>query len=155
MEKKKYHFETEEFGLSDDGIHLLRSKFNYNTIEYRQVVSARVVGDKELNNWLAILIIGFSFLAFSVYYSIKLYLAIQTGTMHRIYIEYLLVPVIPFMLGGYCVYAATRTCQVLKVKTAKNKRKKLSLASIEKSNEMDRFVAFVSSKLTGKVKVDA
>ena len=76
MEKKKYHFETEEFGLSDDGIHLLRSKFNYDTIEYRQVASVRVVSDKELNNWLAILIIGLSFLAFSVYYSIKMYLAI-------------------------------------------------------------------------------
>ena len=75
--------------------------------------------------------------------------------MHRIYIEYLLVPVIPFMLGGYCVYAATRTCQVLKVKTAKNQRRKLSLASIEKSNELNPFIAFISSKLTGKVQVDA
>ncbi|MGB3849294.1 MAG: hypothetical protein WA958_04955 [Tunicatimonas sp.] len=155
MEKKSYHFETEEFGLSDEGVHLLRSRYNYDTIAYQQIMNVRIEKDKELNNWLAILIIGIGFLVFSVYYAIKMYLAIQGNHVRTIYIEYLLVPVIPFMLGGYCVYAATRSSKVLKIRTTKDKRKKLSLASVEKQGTIDEFVTFITGKLTGKVKVNA
>ena len=66
-----YYFESREFGVSDKGIHLLRSGFNYETIEFSQVDSLTIGRGKELNNWLAILVIGLALLTAAAYYVLR------------------------------------------------------------------------------------
>jgi hypothetical protein len=149
-----YHFETREFGISDHGIHLLRSRFNYETIEFNQVDSVTIEKGKELNNWIVILILGLVLVSFSVWYSLRLFNIIGNNEVNRIYIEEILVPLIPFMLGGYCLYSSTRNGTILRVRTIKNKAEKFPLKELDKENKLRPFQEFLKEKLNTKVKVN-
>lgn len=149
-----YYFETREFGVSDDGIHLLRSRFNDKTIEFGQVDSLTIEKGKELNNWIAILIFGLGLVSFSVYYSLRLFNIINNNDVNVIYIEQILVPLIPFMLGGYCLYSSTRNGTILRVKTIKEKADKFPLKELEKDNKIRQFQDFLKERLNTKVRIN-
>lgn len=149
-----YYFETKEFGISDNGIHLLRSRFNYETIEFNQIDHLIIEKGKELNNWLAILVLGLTFVSFSVYYSLKLFNIIDNNEVNVIYIEEILVPLIPFMFGGYCLYSSTRNGVILRFKTIKNKTNKFPLKEFEKNNKLKAFQDFLKEKLNAKIKIN-
>ena len=150
-----YHFEAREFGVSDRGIHLLRSRFNYETIEFNQVDSLTIEKGKELNNWIAILTIGLALVSFSVWYSLRLFNIIDNNEVNVIYIEEILVPLIPFMLGGYCLYSSTRTGKILRVKTTKNRTHKFPLKELEKDNKVRSLEEFLSETLNTRFKIKA
>lgn len=61
-----FQFETDEFGVSSDGIHLLRNGFNYRTVLWKEVRIARITKGKEAHNWLILFFIGVVILFFSV-----------------------------------------------------------------------------------------
>ena len=149
-----YHFETREFGVSDNGIHLLRSKFNYETIEFNQVDTLTIEKGKELNNWIVILIIGLALVSFSAWYSLRLFNIIDNHEVNVIYIEEILVPLIPLMLGGYCLYSSTRNGTILRIRTIKNKADKFPLKEIEKENKVRPFEEFLKGKVNTKVKIN-
>ena len=137
-----YYFETREFGVSDNGIHLLRSRFNYETIEFHQVHNLTIEKGKELNNWLAILVIGLALVSFSVYYALRIFSIIDNNEVNVIYIEEILVPLIPFMLGGYCLYSSTRNGTILRLRTIKNKTDKFPLKEFVRTTNWDHFKIF-------------
>ncbi len=138
-----YNFETRDFGLSETGIHLLRSRFNYKTYPFSEIDSLIVEKGKELKNWLVILIFGIALTSFSIYYSAVLYSVLNDEKTQRIYIEELLIPLIPFLLGLYCLYASTRNVTILRITTKTNKKDKLSLYSIKKENKLDDLIQFL------------
>lgn len=148
-----YYFETREFGVTDKGIHLLRSRFNYETIEFKEIDTISIERGKELNNWIAILIIGLAFVSFSVWYSVRLYIVLNNNEVAVISIEEILVPLIPFMLGAYCLYSSTRNGPILRVRTIKNKSEKFPLKELEKENRISSFQAFLKEKLDSKIKI--
>lgn len=150
-----YYFETREFGVTDKGIHLLRSRFNYETIEFKEIDTISIERGKELNNWIAILIIGLAFVSFSVWYSVRLYIVLNNNEVAVISIEKILVPLIPFMLGGYCLYSSTRNGPILRVRTIKNKAEKFPLKELEKENKLSAFQEFLKEKLVSKIKVES
>jgi hypothetical protein len=149
-----YYFETREFGISDNGIHLLRSRFNYETVQFDQVDCLTIEKGKELNNWIVILIIGLGLVAFSLYYSLRLFNIIDNNEVNVIYIEEILVPLIPFMLGGYCLYSSTRNGKILRLKTIKNKTDKFPLRELEKDNRIGQFQDFLKEKLNTKIRIN-
>jgi hypothetical protein len=150
----KYHFETREFGVSDTGIHLLRSRFNYETIEFDQLDNLTIEKGKELNNWVAILLLGLVFVSFSFYYTIRLFWVIDNNEVNRIYIEEMLVPLIPFMIGGYCLYSSTRNGTVLRLRTIKNRTDKFPLKELVKDNKLGPFQDLLKQKLNTKIKMN-
>ena len=149
-----YYFETREFAFSDTGIHLLRSGFNYETIEFSQIHSLTIDRGKELNNWILIFLIGLALVSFSVYYSLRLLSIIDNKDVDVIYIEEILIPLIPFMFGGYCLYSSTRNGPILRIKTIKNKADKFSLNELEKDNKLRPFQDFLREKLNTKVRIN-
>jgi hypothetical protein len=149
-----YFFETREFGVSDNGIHLLRSGFNYATIEFNQVDSLTIERGKELNNWIVILIIGLALVTLSVYYSLRLFNIIDNNEVKVIYIEEILIPLIPFMLGGYCLYSSTRNGTILRITTINNRANKFPLKELEKDNKGRAFQDFLKEKLSTKVRIN-
>lgn len=150
----KYYFETREFGLSDKGIHLLRSRFNYETFEYSDIDILTIEKGKELNNWLVILIIGLSMISFAIWYSLRLFNIIDNDEVNVIYIEEILVPLIPFMLGIYCLYSSTKNGTIVRIKTAKNKTEKLSLREIEKLDKLEEFKNLLKEKLQTRIRTN-
>lgn len=64
----KYYFETDQLGISETGIHLLRNRFNYETIEYSSIQEIRIEKGKQIKNWLLVLLLGiFSVSTWDVY----------------------------------------------------------------------------------------
>jgi hypothetical protein len=59
-----YNFQTEEFGVSESGIHLLRSGFNYKTITLSEIDRIRIERAKEIHNWWLVFIIGSALIGF-------------------------------------------------------------------------------------------
>lgn len=108
-----YRFQTDEFGVSDSGLHFLRSGFNYRTIAFQDIKRIQFVKVKELHNWWAIFIIGASLIGFGVYLSIgtiKFLIEGNASPRHARMILLLLIPV----AGGYFVYNSLQTGLVMK-----------------------------------------
>lgn len=151
----EYHFESPEFGISDDGIHLLRSGFNYETIAFSQVDSLTIEKGRELNNWPVILAIGLALLSFGVYYMIGLFDVLVGDELNVIYIEETLVPLGPLLLGGYCVYTSMKNGTVLRIRTIKGKTDKFPLRHFEKQLRLKPLQSFLIEKLATRVSVNA
>lgn len=148
---KKYYFVTSGFGLSDNGFHYLRSGYNYETIDYSEIKEIVIERDKELNNWFFIFMVGLILLMFSIYYFLRLLNLIDYKeaeyVKNVIYIEEIILPVLPFLFGIYCVYSSLKTNTMLKMKTVKGKRTKYSLKEVEQSNALPSLKLFLNDKL--------
>ena len=53
-----YNFETNEFAISDTGIHLLRDRYNYRTIRFSQIKQIVIEKGQETPNWIGAFIFG-------------------------------------------------------------------------------------------------
>jgi large-conductance mechanosensitive channel len=150
----EYYFETQEFGISDDGIHLLRSRYNYKTINFSNLESVTIEKGKELNNWIIILIVGVLFVSFSIYYTVRLYQVITNHEVNVISFGEILVPLIPLMLGAYCIYSSIKNGTILRTKTTQQETDKFPLSKLEKENKLHEFQSFLKEKLGPKIRVN-
>ncbi|WP_028980277.1 hypothetical protein [Sporocytophaga myxococcoides] len=151
---KHYKFSTREFGISDTGIHLLRSNFNYSTINFNDITSLEIVRGKLIRNWIFVFIFGISLIAFSIYYAFGLIDVFNDPSINRIYIEELMVPVLPVLLGGLCIYASSRKGIVLKIEHS-GKKSSYPLEDIIKNNQYVDFVDYLAFnvKVYSKIKL--
>jgi len=149
-----YKFETREFGISEEGVHFLRNRYNYKTVEFNKIEKLIIERGKELNNWLLILIIGLILTSFALFYSIKLFQLFNSNEVSRIYIEEILIPVLPLMLGVYCLYASTKNCTILRLITIDKKGKKFPMKEIERKGELKVFTEFLKDNLKSKIKIN-
>ena len=142
---RTYKFETEHFAVSDTGVHLLRSRFNYETIGFETIKAVDIKGGKELKNWRWVLFIGVALIAFVVFDLYQIYqLFISDGTF-VIYVERLLIPLFPLLVGGYSIIISLRSTVVFTFKTDK-KSYYLSLRELVKDNSLERFRQFGEDK---------
>lgn len=149
-----YLLETREFGVSDKGIHLLRSRFNYLTIDYNDIDELVIEKGKELNNWVLLLVIGLGLLLFSFWYCFRLFEILDGSGLTVIYIEEIIVPVIPFLAGVYFTYSSTRNSTIMKIKTKGTWYKKLSLANLEKDKNVNKLTSILRDNIQGRLLVN-
>ena len=149
---QKYRFETEQFGLSAEGIHLLRSRFNYETIPFAQIQKLRVLKGKTVNNWLILLGAGMAAFVFSIYYTLALFDFFTAGTGGVFYVEELLLPIGTMLMGGFLVYVSLSSGTIMIV-LYDNKRKRLSLESLRKSGQLSGFISEMEAATSHKGKV--
>jgi hypothetical protein len=132
-----YKFESEYFAISDSSFHLLRSRFNFKTYKNNEVSQVILERGKLVNNWIVILTLGMSLISFSLFFSYRLYYLLNTEQIPTIYIEEIVVPVIPFLFGIYCIYAALRSGPTIRVSFIDDKKKRFPLDKIEKNGNLD------------------
>ncbi|ALJ00709.1 hypothetical protein DC20_19155 [Rufibacter tibetensis] len=137
-------FETSEFGLSSEGIHLLRSRYNYETVPFSHIQSIRFGKGRIVNNWVAILVIGLACVAFSIFYAFVLLEVFSDERVNRIYIEEILLPFLPLVFGVYMVYASLRTGEMMVVCYGR-KTKRFTLERLKKEGSLERFMDEVNS----------
>ena len=89
----KYLFETSEFGLSQEAFHLLRSRYNFKTYSVQEIDALTVENGKQINNWVLVLVI--LLIAFTAFYIVKLFFFMTGESSHTIYIEQIVIPVLP------------------------------------------------------------
>lgn len=150
----QYAYETTEFGLSDEGIHLLRSRFNYETIPFSDVQSITIERGKELNNWIPILLFGGALVTVSIFYILRALHVVGNHEVSVIYIEQIIIPFIPLLLGCYCLYSSPRNGTILRVKTVKNKNDKFPLKEIEKTESLLDFQKYFKDRLSTRVTIN-
>ncbi|MGN6494398.1 MAG: hypothetical protein ACTHLE_20570 [Agriterribacter sp.] len=90
-----YAFKANDFALSGQGIHLLRNGFNYKTIEYGQIKKATIKRAREIKNVFLSMLFGILLLAFVISQSFYLIKVFNDPNVHRIYIESIVLPVLP------------------------------------------------------------
>ena len=147
-----YYFKTNEFGVTDRGIHLLRSGFNYETIDFAQIHKLEIETGKELNNWLAILVIGLILLAPGIYFAINVINVLVHGDISPYGARIALLLFIP-LVGVYFIYASLQTGTILKLYYGRDKKNKFPLRQIVREKRMDDFKLLMRDKLSGKLRL--
>jgi hypothetical protein len=148
-----YHFRTKEFGISDTGIHFLRSGFNYETILFSEINEVKIERGKELHNWIIILLLGAVLLIFGIYISIPIInMIIHFNFEGPRSAQIILFLTIPFV-GAYFVYNSFRTGILLKINYKQNKTHKLPLKEIAKEKKLDEFITMLKKNTIIKVNV--
>lgn len=141
-----YKFRDRHLGLSDKGIHLLRNGFNYKTLDYGQVSHAEIKKGNALKNRLVLFILGLGLIGFSIFFIFRLIDLFNSDIYFRISIEEILIPLFPFLLGGYSVYAVSKLETILIVSGVK--KAKFSLKEFEKNGERESMKRFLATKTT-------
>jgi hypothetical protein len=130
-----YHFQTQEFGMSATGIHLLRSGFNYRTIPFSEIKSIQIIKGKQLRHWWAILIVGLALFAVGASLSIYVIYTIMEGELTRYVARAITVLLIP-VIGGYFVYNALETGMILKIECINGRKERLPLKELERRKQL-------------------
>lgn len=140
----QYLFTTDDFAISETGIHLLRSRFNYRTVPFHEIKSMRITKGKETHNWWLVLIIGSIMIWFGVYLSVGAIKVLFWGnpTPRQAGIIYLLfIPVI----GAYFVYRALETGPLLRIECLNGEKRNLRLRQLMKENKLDALRNYLQS----------
>ncbi len=148
-----YQFQSEDFALSDSGIHLLRNRFNFKTIPYEEIKNAAIEKTTEIKNAPIILVLGVLMVCFSFYQCLWVVELFTNPQLHPISIEAIVLPIIPAFLGVYCMYIALKKGPVLTLEEG-NKKHKLRLRSVVKNNLTLEFEKYLNSKLGIRLLVD-
>jgi hypothetical protein len=140
-----YTYEAEKFAVSENGLHLLRNRFNYETIPWNAIDTIEVHDGKDLKNWLWVLAVGAAFSVYAVWDIFQILYIFKDPNTFLIYVERLVLPVIPLSLGVYSIFIALRNTRVMTIKGA-SKTYFLSLRYLIKSNRYSEFIAFMQKK---------
>jgi hypothetical protein len=141
-----YDIQSKDFALSAQGVHLLRNRFNYKTINYNDVHKATFARAVETKNVVLTLIAGILFVGFAVYNAIGVFENFHNPAVHRIYIESIVLPVLPLLLGLYCIYIAVKKVPSLIIELESQKHT-LSLEDIYKAGEIEILEIYLKEKL--------
>lgn len=145
-----YDFESKDFALSDKGVHLLRNRFNYKTISFTELDKATFTKDVETKNVGLTWVVGILLILFAIFQSKGVYESFNDPSVREIYIESIVLPVLPFLIGLYCVYISVKKVPTLLVEIPGGKYK-LNLEDIIKSQQLDNLQAYLKTKLRTKV----
>jgi hypothetical protein len=137
-----YTFQAEKFALTDDSLHLLRNGFNYETIPLHAIESIEIRDGKDLKNWLWVLFIGLALTIYALWDVFQILFILNDENTHHIYVERLLIPIIPFSLGVYSIFIALRNTRVMIVK-ASAKTYYLSLRHIVNNKQFIEFTGYL------------
>lgn len=138
----QFTYETDQFAISAKSIHLLRNRFNYKTLYFSKVQTLVIRKGMEHKNWILILSIGIALLAFVVIDFLEIYNRWYAAQV--IYIERLLIPVFPLLLGSYSVVVAFRKSMVMIVHDDK-KRYYFSLRQLTKEKKYEAFASEIKN----------
>lgn len=148
-----YIFESTDFALSDKGIHLLRNRYNYKTIEYNMVDKATIKKGAEIKNVVPCLVIGICLLGFAILQTRHMINIFNDPSVTIIYIEAIVLPVLPGLVGIYLVYIAVKKGIVLIIDTG-TKKYKLRLRDFIKDNTKEKVIKYLTEKLSYKISLE-
>jgi hypothetical protein len=140
---KKYLFETPEFGLTESGIDLLRSKFHYETISWEEINAVRIGHGKELRYWWIILTIGIALLLLGGYLSYRTYDILAHKEHPLNYIKMLQFSLI-LLIGGFFVSTSLRSGPLLHVNYGSYRKLVFPIKKITDSRGLSELKSFIN-----------
>ncbi|PWK80101.1 hypothetical protein LX99_00565 [Mucilaginibacter oryzae] len=144
-----YDIRAKDFALSVEGVHLLRNRFNYKTISFTDIDNARFTRAVETKRVTLTLVVGVILTGFAVIQIIGVIRTFNDPAERVIYIESIVLPVLPLLLGGYCIYISVKKVPSLIIEV-KNEKHTLSLQDIIKNGGLAQLEAYLKTKLGSK-----
>ena len=140
-----YKFETDQFGISDTGIHLLRSGYNYDTIEFSKIDELFIAKGRQISNWTLALAFGLLLVSVGLYvlYHV-LYEYFIGDRIHIFHVEQFAFPIIPLIIGTYTIYVALKIGLVLKAIIG-NKTVNFPIDKLSKQSQIEEFIVFLNT----------
>lgn len=146
-----YLFQSTKFAVSDNGIHLLRSGFNYKTIRWNEVDSIKIKKGKELNNSWIVFLLGLILLTVVAFLTIRTVDILMHEEHAGQYVKMLLFLLIAFV-GVYFVHNSMRTGIMMSVNYAAHKKEMFQLNEIIQQNRLNEFKSLMTAKLGTRVR---
>jgi hypothetical protein len=115
-----YAFETPEFGLDEQGLHRLRSRFAFEHMAYADLTEARVTRGKLVQNWALLLLVGLCCVGFSAFTAYRLAMFLTYGRGH-FYVQTLVTPLLPGAIGLAAIWQALRVTDILVVRVGRRR----------------------------------
>lgn len=146
-----YNFETREFAVSDAGIHLLRDRYNCQTIRFSEIKQIVIEKGKETPNWIGAFMLGTAIIYAAIDVSmitIDGFIS-RDGSMNRLQILVFLLLI--GCAGGCFVYSALQYGVILRVIYGKGKRDRFPLKEIIMQDRFDDLLFMLTSKLDARL----
>jgi hypothetical protein len=137
MKSVQYLFQTNEFAVSEQGIHLLRSGFNYQTIDWSCIEEIEMSRGKEHHNWFGTFTFGMVIFIAGIYMAFIISETLFYEEISNAY-KMMIFFFIP-CFGAYIVYSSMQTGIILKLTERTGKRYKLPLKEIVKARKLREF----------------
>ncbi len=109
----KYDFATKEFAISEEGIHMLRSGFNYKTISFQQIDKVIIKMDFLTKRVFLTWLVGLASIIFAFMQVKNVYECLVDPAVKVVLIEFVVLPFLPTMLGIYCIYISVKKVPTL------------------------------------------
>ncbi|MCG8697236.1 MAG: hypothetical protein MI922_04220 [Bacteroidales bacterium] len=137
-----YKFKAEKFAIDDKGFHLLRNEFNYQSFDFTAIDNVKLVRGFDLKNWIVVATVGILLIGFAIYDIIQI-VGIVLNPEGVLYIERLIIPILPFLLGIYSLSISFRKATVLKIEL-NSKKHYFSLRKLEKTGEVENLISYLN-----------
>ncbi|MCH7401826.1 hypothetical protein ACFOUP_16290 [Belliella kenyensis] len=128
------------FKLTPKGIHLLRNKYTYHMIAYKDVESAYLSKGKSVKNWIVIIVFGGIFLTLSVFllYHLlnSLLVSDKTVRFYNVFGHGLIAVMILGVAGIVSIYSSLKTVPIIQILTNKSSYKLRVYRNKKKVNEV-------------------
>jgi hypothetical protein len=135
-----YQFETNNFGLNSEAIHLLRNRFNYKSIPLKDIDKLSIKKGPDINNWLIALLVGLSLISFALYETVTLIEMFYSEDVHVIYVQRIILPFLPALIGIYLLVLSLRRTTILQIMYGSEKHQ-FSLMEIIKKDSLENFIS--------------
>ena len=137
-----YKFSTREFGVSNEGIHWLRSGYNYKTIAFTDVRSITIGKGKQISNWIVALLFGILLVCVGLYVLFYACNALYAGTVRVFYPEQFAFAAIPLFIGTYSLFMSLKKGIIIELGTDTGKTA-FPLEELRKNGQLEAFINFL------------
>jgi len=138
-----YDIESKGFALSPEGVHLLRKRFNYKTIDFSDIHKANLTKAADTKNIALTAIAGVLLVTAGLDMAIGVY---KDFTAYHFDAKSGVLPVLPLLLGLYCIYIAVKKVPLLII-DLKNEKHKLGLQDIIDAGRITFLENYLKEKL--------
>ncbi|UOQ73720.1 hypothetical protein [Hymenobacter cellulosilyticus] len=132
--------------MDEHSIYFLRNRFRYASLPLREA-TLYVQRGADIRNWRLMLAFGLGLIGFGLWYAGLIVAFFRSDAGGRIYIEEIVVPVIPVLLGIFAVVMALRRGPVLRVQEASGASRTVSLRAVEKNGRLTRLLDFLQAQV--------
>ncbi len=145
--QKDYFFSNEYFGLSEAGLHLMRSGFNFETIGFEHIESVNIKKGKSINNWFLLLTFGVILLCAAAFLALNVFI---NDSRHTIHIEEIVGMVMLSCIGSFVIWRSFKNEQIIEFK-ASNKKYKYATKDLKEAKRFDDIISFLKERSSVKI----
>lgn len=146
-----YRFTTDQFGISESGIHLLRSGYNYKTITFTDTRSITIGKGRQISNWIFALLFGILLISSGLSVLFYACYALYLGKVRVFYPEQFAFAAIPLFIGAYSLFMSLKKGAIIELSTDTGKTS-FPIDELRKNGQLESLIYFLESNTLSSAK---